>query len=148
MICIISTRWFNFYLNVRPSVNKLKYLFFQSRWWFIRVSLTSTTFFSFQLKFKTHSYAFWLKIKVVTECLAAEHGLKLNRRNAPKSKIFTQLPPKGSFKLLKSIRCLLRNVKGFKKLVWFFSEQILRACRHYNIARQPSNIVVCTSLES
>ena len=105
-------------------------------------------FFFVSVEIKTHSYAFWLKIKVVTECLAAGHGLKLNRRNAPKSKIFTQLPPKGSFKLLKSIRCLLRNVKGFKKLVWFFSEQILRACRHYNIARQPSNIVVCTSLES
>ena len=84
-------------------------------------------FFFVSVEIKSHSYAFSLKIKAVTECLAAEHGLKLNTRNARQSKIFTQLP-KGSFKLLKSIRCLLRNVKGFKKLVGFsvnkFSELV------------------------
>ena len=41
-------------------------------------------------------------------------GTVSNRLNARQSKIFTQPPPKDSIKLLKSIRCLLRNVKRFR----------------------------------
>ena len=62
-------------------------------------------------------------------------GTVLNRPNARLSKIFTEFPPKGSFKLLKNIKCLLRHVKRFQKFIWFFSGQILRACAYYNIAR-------------
>ena len=42
---------------------------------------------------------------------------------------------KGSFKLLESIRCLLRNVKRFQKINFFFSGKIIRVCAYYNIAR-------------
>ena len=44
-----------------------------------------------------------------------------------------QFPPKESFKFLKNIKRLLRNVKQFQKFIWFFSGQILQACAYYNI---------------
>ena len=62
-------------------------------------------------------------------------GTVSNRLHAQQSKIFTQFPPKGSFKLLKSIKCLVKNVKRFHKLIWFFSGQILRVCAYCNITR-------------
>ena len=57
-----------------------------------------------------------------------------SRLNARHSKIFTQFPPEGSFKLFKNIKCLLTNVKRLQKCFWFFSGQILWASTYYNIA--------------
>ena len=54
----------------------------------------------------------------VTKCPAAGNVLKKTKCLAVKN--FHATPayvPKGSFKLLKSIRCLLRNVKRLQKLI-------------------------------
>ena len=59
-------------------------------------------------------------------------GTVSNGLNARQLEIFTKMPLKGSFKLLKSIRCQLRKVQRFQKLIFFFSGQILRAFAYYN----------------
>ena len=46
-------------------------------------------------------------------------GTVSNGLNARQLEIFTKMPLKGSFKLLKSIRCQLRNVQRFQKLIFF-----------------------------
>ena len=46
-------------------------------------------------------------------------GMVSNGQNARQLEMFIRMPLKGSFKLLKSIRCLLRNVKRFQKLIVF-----------------------------
>ena len=48
-------------------------------------------------------------------------GMVSNGQNARQLEMFIRMPLKGSFKLLKSIRCLLRNVKQFQKLIGFFN---------------------------
>ena len=47
-------------------------------------------------------------------------GTVSNEISARQLEIFTKMPLKGSFKLLKSMRCLLRNVKRFQKVICFF----------------------------
>ena len=79
-------------------------------------------------KFKTELFE-----NAMTKCLAAGHGPKKTKCPAV-AEFFTEFPPKlRFFKLLRNIRCLLRNVTGFQKLTWSFSGQFLRACAHYNI---------------
>ena len=61
--------------------------------------------------------------------------MPIRRSQGPK---WTECPPaarnvyricaEGSFKLLKSIRCLIRNVKKFQKLRQLFEGRIFRAC--------------------
>ena len=54
-----------------------------------------------------------------------------------------EMPLKGSFKLLESIRCLLRNVKRFQKLIFFLVDKLSEFvhttisldCRHFEILR-------------
>ena len=48
-------------------------------------------------------------------------GMVSNGLKARQLEMFIRMPLKGSFKLLKSIRCLLRNVKRFQKLIGFFN---------------------------
>ena len=62
-------------------------------------------------------------------------GTVSNGLSARQLEIFAKMPPKGSFKLLKNIRCLLRNAKRLQKLIFFSTEWILRACAYYNITR-------------
>ena len=47
-------------------------------------------------------------------------GTVSNGLSARQLEIFTKMPLKGYFKLLKSIRCLLRNVKRFQNCICFF----------------------------
>ena len=47
-------------------------------------------------------------------------GTVTNGLSARQLEIFTKMPLKGYFKLLKSIRCLLRNVKRFQNCICFF----------------------------
>ena len=72
-------------------------------------------------------------------CRARLPGTVSNGLNARQLEIFTKMPLKGSFKLLKSIRCQLRNVQRFQKLIFFFQwTNYLSFCilqQYYNIAR-------------
>ena len=68
-------------------------------------------------------------------------GTVSNGLSARQLEIFTKMPLKGYFKLLKSIRCLLRNVKRFQNCICFFfvdkfsrlvHTTISLGCRHWN----------------
>ena len=48
-------------------------------------------------------------------------GTVSNGLSARKLEKFTKMPLKVSFKLPKNIRCLIRNVKQFQKLICYFS---------------------------
>ena len=50
-------------------------------------------------------------------------GMVSNGLKARQLEMFIRMPLKGSFKLLKSIRCLLRNVKRFQKLIVFLVDK-------------------------
>ena len=99
--------------------------------------------------------------KIITLWLNAwQPGTVSNRLNARQSNIFTQLPPK----LLRIIRCLLRNVKRFRVFslfaivpgTLFKSRQIERFCdslswkncppNNFRITWETSNTVLLTGL--
>lgn len=98
------------------------------------------TEFKYQSKMYRFAFTQWRN--------AQQLGKVSNWPNTRQSKIFTQFPLEGSFKLLENMKCLLTNVKRFQTLHWFFSGQTLRACAYHIIARLSSDIVVCTSSEN
>ena len=74
------------------------------------------------------------KINVTLWLNARQPGTVSNRQlNARQSEIFTEFPPKGSFKLLRNIRCLFRNVNPSQQLICFLGDKFLRARTYYNV---------------
>ena len=71
------------------------------------------TEFKYQSKMYRFAFTQWRN--------AQQLGKVSNWPNTRQSKVFTQFPLEGSFKLLENMKCLLTNVKRFQTLNWFFS---------------------------
>ena len=75
----------------------------------------------------------WAGINYSLRLNARQPGTVSIRLNGPQSEIWTEFPPKRSFKLLKNIRCLIRKVKRFQTLICFFNRESLYILQHRSV---------------
>lgn len=89
-------------------------------------------------KFFQRQKSMWLNVR--------QPGTVSNGLNAWQSDIFTDVPPKGCFKLLRNNKCLFRNVKRFPKIDLVFLVDKLCELEHTTISLGCQHLKRCTSL--